>query len=66
MAAPAFLPKQRIIYFQGAKIMQTNGKCIKNLMSHQIFNKKSYGFLLYFTSQGLHSLLLPASIPYYR
>lgn len=25
-------------------------------MSHQIFNKKSYGFLLYFTFQGLHSL----------
>ena len=24
MAAPAFLPKQRIIYFQGAKIMQTS------------------------------------------
>ena len=43
----------------------TNGKCIKNLMSHQIFNKKSYGFLLYFTFQGLHSLLLPAFIPYY-
>ena len=41
----------------------TNGKCIKNLMSHQIFNKKSDGFLLYFTSQRLHSLLLPASIP---
>ena len=41
----------------------TNGKCIKNLMSHQIFNKKSYGFLLYFTFQGLHSLLLSAFIP---
>ena len=38
-------------------------KARKNLMSHQIFNKKSYGILLYFTSQGLHSLLLPASIP---
>ena len=24
MAAPAFQPKQRIIYFQGAKIMQTS------------------------------------------
>ena len=34
-------------------------------MSHQIFNKKSYGFLLYFTFQGLHSLLLSAFIPYY-
>ena len=42
----------------------TNGKCIKNLMSHQIFNKKSYGFLLYFTFQGLHFLLLSAFIPY--
>ncbi len=29
MAAPAFLPKQRIIYFQGAKIMQTEGRIIK-------------------------------------
>ena len=38
-------------------------KARKNLISHQIFNKKSYGFLLYFTSQGLHSLLLPTSIP---
>ena len=30
-------------------------------MNHQTFNKKSYGFLLYFTFQGLHSLffLLP-------
>ena len=34
-------------------------------MNHQTFNKKSYGFLLYFTFQGPHSLLLPASIPYY-
>lgn len=34
-------------------------------MNHQTFNKKSYGFLLYFTFQGLHSLLLPAFIPYY-
>ena len=34
-------------------------------MNHQTFNKKSYGFLLYFTFQGLHSLLLPASIPLY-
>lgn len=34
-------------------------------MSHQIFNKKSYGFLLYFTFQGLHTLLLSAFIPYY-
>ena len=25
-------------------------------MNHQTFNKKSYGFLLYFTFQGLHSL----------
>ena len=24
MAVPAFLPKQQIIYFQGAKIMQTS------------------------------------------
>ena len=24
MAAPAFQPKQQIIYFQGAKIMQTS------------------------------------------
>ena len=34
-------------------------------MNHQTFYKKSYGFLLYFTFQGLHSLLLPASIPLY-
>ena len=34
-------------------------------MNHQTFNKKSYGFLLYFTFQGLHSLFLSAFIPYY-
>ena len=34
-------------------------------MSHQIFNKKSYGFLLYFTFQGLLTPLLSAFIPYY-
>lgn len=31
-------------------------------MNHQTFNKKSYGFLLYFTFQGLHSLFLSAFI----
>ena len=34
-------------------------------MNHQTFNKKSYGFLLYFTFQGLLTLLLSAFIPYY-
>ena len=34
-------------------------------MNHQTFNKKSYGFLLYFTFQGLHSLFLSAFISYY-
>ena len=34
-------------------------------MNHQTFNKKSYGFLLYFIFQGLHSLFLSAFIPYY-
>ncbi len=34
-------------------------------MNHQTFNKKFYGFLLYFTFQGLHSLFLSAFIPYY-
>ena len=34
-------------------------------MSHQIFNKKSYGFLLYFIFQGLLTPLLSAFIPYY-
>ena len=33
-------------------------------MNHQTFNKKSYGFLLYCTFQGLHSLFLSAFIPY--
>ena len=33
-------------------------------MNHQTFNKKSYGFLLYFTFQGLHSLFLSAFINY--
>ena len=32
---------------------------------HQTFNKKSYGFLLYFTFQGLLPPLLSAFIPYY-
>ena len=43
----------------------SNGKFSKNLMNHQTFNKKSYGFLLYFTFQGLLTLLLSAFIPYY-
>jgi hypothetical protein len=30
-------------------------------MNHQTFNKKSYGFLLYFTFQGLHSLFFQLS-----
>ena len=34
-------------------------------MNHQTFNKKSYGFLLYFTFQGLLTPLLSAFIPYY-
>ena len=34
-------------------------------MNHQTFNKKSYGFLLYFTFQGLLPPLLSAFIPYY-
>ena len=34
-------------------------------MNHQTFNKKSYGFLLYFIFQGLHSLFFSAFIPYY-
>lgn len=34
-------------------------------MNHQTFNKKSYGFLLYFTFQGLLTSLLSAFIPYY-
>lgn len=34
-------------------------------MNHQTFNKKSYGFLLYFTFQGLLTTLLSAFIPYY-
>ena len=34
-------------------------------MNHQTFNKKSYGFLFYFTFQGLLTPLLSAFIPYY-
>ena len=34
-------------------------------MNYQTFNKKSYGFLLYFTFQGLLTPLLSAFIPYY-
>ena len=34
-------------------------------MNHQTFNKKSYGFLLFFTFQGLLTPLLSAFIPYY-
>ena len=30
-------------------------------MNHQTFNKKSYGFLLYFTFQRLHSLFFQLS-----
>ena len=35
-------------------------------MNHQTFNKKSYGFLLYFTFQGLHSLFFQLSSLLYR
>ena len=34
-------------------------------MNHQTFNKKYYGFHLYFTFQGLLTPLLSAFIPYY-
>ena len=34
-------------------------------MNHQTFNKKSYGFLLYFTFRGLLTPFLSAFIPYY-